>query len=296
MAKIAEEDLLRIPSPKKMQALTELLQDDEDFRFPRIKLHREKPKYELPEPTAEDRDNFEMRGIFKATILVARKNFFQSDEDKAAGKDPKEKRALYVLRPGKVTPELVYVNPTSLKAWKMFVKQVMTSGQQYYSVLCEFSAEHVKSAKSGYSWNKMNFKIDRTLTAEELEHVEAIRQLVDARVKTYEDDSDLDKFEDEALGIRQPDEEDQVDRHSKTERAKVEEADEDEPKAKKPGSSTKKKDEPAKPKEDDDPPKKPGNYPSLDDADDDLAKVKKKDADGDEDTPPKRPPSLDDED
>lgn len=309
--KLDPEDKLRIPSPKKLAALTELMTEDEDFRFPRVKLNRDKPKYELPEPNAEDRDNIELKGTFKGIILVARKNFYLSDEDKAKGADAKEKRALYVLRLNKVTPELIYVNPTSMKAWQMFVKSVVQSGQKFYSVVCEFSAETVNSQKTGFKWNKMKFAVDRTLAEDELEHVLTIREVVDARVKTYEDDSDLARYEEEALGTKAADDDEEVEKHSKKSRQNLEDDDEDEPVAKKPGSKGKTADKaPAKKKavveddDDEDEAPKKKKKPADDDEDEDEAPKKKKkpvaDDDDDEDEAPakkkKKPVDDDDED
>lgn len=271
-------ELLRIPSPRKLVALTELLRDDEDFRFPRIKLNRDKPRYELSEPTPDDRDNFETASTFTACIVVVRKNFYQSEEDKEAGKEPVEKRAMYVVRLGKITPELIYVSPTSLKNWKMFAKNVVTSGQYPHTVLCEFSAERVKSQK-GYTWNKMKFAMARSLTKEELAYIEDLKIIIEARVRSYEDETDLDKYEDEALG-KQHNAEDAVEAHSRKTRQDVDDDDDDKPA--KPGSGRRKakaadtEEKPKKASDDDDEEKpksvKPG-YPSLDDDDEDLEAV-----------------------
>lgn len=283
MPKIADEDKLRLPSAKKLAALTELLTDDEDFRFGRVKLNRDKPKYELPEPTQDDRDNIEMKAEFKGVILVARKNYYLSDEDKEKGADAKEKRAIYVLRLNKITPELIYVNPTSMKAWQQFVKSVVQSGQKFYGVVCEFSAERVHSQKTGYKWNKMKFAVDRTLTEEELEHILTLREVVDARVKTYEDDSDLAKFEEEALGTKAPNDDEEVEKHSKKSRQALEDDDDDdEPKAKKPGSKGKAAEKPA-------PAKKKAAVEDDDDEDDKPAKKSKKPADDDDDDEDDKP-------
>lgn len=292
-----EEDQLRIPTAQKMQQLTELISEDEDFRFPRIKLNRDKPKFELPAPTKDDRDNFDVKATFKGVVLVARKNFYQDDESKKKNEEPKEKRVLYVLRLDKVIPEIMYVNPTSLKAWKIFAKQVIVAGQQIYGVVCEFGAEHVKSKTSGFAWNKMTFKVDRSLTKAELEHSQALRTLVDAHVKTYEDDADLDKFEDEALGIRKPDDEEHAERHSTSARTSIE-AD-DEPKASKPGGGGKKNEAPkAEPKAEEKPAEKPAasGYPSLDEEDENLRALGGDPESGDEPPPRATRPSLDDED
>ena len=318
--KIPDDEKLRIPSASLMERLTELLRDDEDFRFPTLKLNRnKKPRFELPEHNKEDRDNIETSPSFKAVIVVARKNFYQSDEDKEKGRDAKEKRVLYVLRPGKVTPERIFISPTALRNWKGFCAACSKNGQRFYEVICEFSAEHVDPAKSEFAWNRAKFAIDRPLTTEEQEHVMAVRTLVDERVKVYEDDSDLDKAEAEQLGLpRGDDDDDGAEKHSKKRRRDLEDDDDDEPKkGKKPGAKAGKKsdddddDAPAKKTgkksddDDDDPPVKKGKagYPNLDEDDDaeDLKSAKggKKSDDDDDDAPAKggkKSPSLDDDD
>jgi len=276
---IADDEKLRLPSTKKMLSIKELLEEDEDYRFNRIKVHRTKPRFELPDPTDDDRDNVATKPTFKAVVLVARKNFFQGQDEKDKGQDPKEKRALYVLRPGKLMPELLYINPTSLINWKSFAKAVVQSGNSLFGVMCEFSAEFINNKKSGFSWNKVKFAIDRTLTPEELEHAVEMRTLVDQRVKDYEDTSDLDKYEDQLLG-NEADDDDVQDKHSKKARRQIEDDEDDDPKAKKPGAKGKK----GKPDPDDDdddeeevkPKGKKASKPDPDDDDDDEEEVKPK--------------------
>jgi hypothetical protein len=295
--------MLKILGPKGMEKLRCLLEEDEDWRFPTIKLNRSKsPKYELPEPTEDDRDNVEAEPTFKAVVLVARKNFYQSDEDKEEGKEAKEKRVLYVLRPGKKVPERIFISPTGLRNWKGFCKAVVEADGQYFTFMCEFSAEHVAPAKSKYQWNKAKFDVDRRLTDEEIAYVEEVRALVDKRVKVYEDESELDKYEDQAMGIsRGRDDDDAVDRHSAKRRKDIEDDDEDEPKAKKPGKrSSKKKDD----DDDEDEPKgksgKSGKSKKDDDDEDDDPPAKKKskkdDDDEDDDPPAKKKSKKDDDD
>jgi hypothetical protein len=298
MKKIPDDEMLKILSQTGMERLRELLEEDEDFRFPTIKLNRSKsPKYELPEPIkGGDRDNIESESTFKAVVLVARKNFYQSDEDKEEGKEAKEKRVLYVLRPGKRVPERIFISPTSLRNWKSFCKSVIDREGTYYGFMCEFSAEHVAPAKSKYKWNKAKFEIDRRLTDEEMAHVEEVRALVDKRVKVYEDDSELDKYEDEAMGLRKGDDDEEVDKHSSKRRRDIEEDDDEDPKAGKPGKKGAKKSESKKKAKDDDDdedekPKSKKKSSDDDDDEDEKPKSKKKASDDDDDDEDEKPKS-----
>ena len=250
-----EVDLLRIPSTRKMEKLRDILENDEDFRFDRIRLDNKKPRYELPEPTEDDEDNVELKGNFRGVVVLARKNFYLSDEDKKAGKEAKEKRALYVLRPGKLFPELLYVSPTGVRAWKALCKEVVEQGQYYFHVLAEFGAEFIdNSKKSGYKWSKPTFKIVRTLTEEEIAFVDELHALTDARVKEWENNSDLDDYEENALNLgkksTQDDDDDEdeervIDKHRKATRNNLErdKDDEDEKSTKSTRSRSKKDDD-----------------------------------------------------
>ncbi len=292
----AEVDLLRIPSSRKMEKLRDIMENDEDFRFDRIRLDNKKPRYELPEPTEDDEDNVEMKSSFRGVVVLARKNFYLSDEDKKAGREAKEKRALYVLRPGKLFPELLYVSPTGVRAWKALCKEVVEQGQQYFHVLIEFEAEFIdNSKKTGYKWSKPTFKIVRTLTDEELSFIDDLHELTDARVKEWEDASDLDEYEDAALTGKKPsskkeeeddeDEESVIDKHRKATRKKLHEDDDDEEDEKPRSRRSSKKDD-----EDDEEEEKPKSRRSSrkdDDEDEDNGKSSKG---------RKGYPSLDDDD
>ena len=194
---------LRIPSAAKVAGLTEIMTED-DFRFPRIKIQRDKPKYELPAPTNDDPDNIVVQAGFTAVVLLARQNFYQSEEDKEEGKEAREKRELYLIRADKVQPELVYVNPTSLNNWKKLTKDIRDAGEAYYYCLVNFGAEQAISKAKGYKWNKLTFELVRSLTDAERSHVDTLRELVEGRVKQYVNQDDLDNAESEVLGIKRP--------------------------------------------------------------------------------------------
>ncbi len=237
------EDLLRIPSDRKLEKIRDILENDEDFRFPRIVLDSKKPKFELPEPTEDEPDNVSLRSTFHGVVVLFRKNFYLSDEDKKAGKEAKEKRALYIFRPGKTWPELFYASPTAVKPWKLFCKEVVTGENAVHHVMCEFGVEHIDNPKTGYKWNKPTFKISRVLTDEEIAYTDELHAMIDAKVKEWEDSSDLDEYEDAALGIAKPkdeDEEEEVLDKGKKRSRELEDEEDEKPKGK---TSTKKEEE-----------------------------------------------------
>jgi hypothetical protein len=190
---------LKLPSDTKLEQIREVLQDDEDWRFGRVKMDGKKPRFELPAPTKDEPDNIEIATKFCGVVLVAKKNFYQSDEDKEAGNEPKEKRALYILRLDRYMPELMYVSPTAIRNWKYFARDVVQGGKNYYEVICEFSAEQIRG--KNYTWSKPKFAIAHTLTDGENAHVQTMRELVMARVQEFESNAELDDYEDQALSV-----------------------------------------------------------------------------------------------
>jgi len=270
---MSDELKLRLPSDTKLEQIRGVLAEDEDWRFGRVRLDGKKPRFELPAPTKDEPDNVEIEKTFYGVVLVAKKNYYQSDEDKEAGNEPKEKRALYILRVGKYMPELLYVSPTAIRNWKYFARDVVQSDKTYYEVLCEFSAEQIRGKQ--YTWSKPTFKLSRTLTETEATYVKVIRELVEARVKEYDNNAELDKYEDTALAVdRTPPTDDDIKEEDipKRQSAEVETDDEDTPaapakKEEKPKpTTTKKSRKDDEEEEEEDKPKSKGRagYPDLD--------------------------------
>lgn len=275
--------VIKVPSEAKQKQVKELILEEEGFKFSTIKLNRERPRYEIPAPTEEDQDNVNLVKEFNAVVLCVRKNFYQSDEDKEAGKQAKEKRTLYILREGRVTPERIFVSPTSVTEWKKLIKAIAVNGQPFFGVIVNFAAEHIKSQKSGFAWNKIKFGTVRSLTEEELGYIEQIRTWVDGKVGTFDDEADLDKYEDEAVfggskAAAKSDDDDPTEAHSKKAAASVEDDDEGDPPAKPAkgekakasgGTASKSVDD----DEEEDPPAKPAKGAAKKAADDDSSKA-----------------------
>jgi outer membrane biosynthesis protein TonB len=188
-------------------------------------------------------------------------------------------------------PELMYVSNSAILNWKRFAKEVVQNNSTYYGVVCEITAEVIKGKK--YTWSKPKFAIARTLNEAEAAHILTMRELVAGRVTEYEDNAELDKYEEEALSVDRSKPVDSVDANAKSRTAEVEE--DEAPvvsakteKAKKETAKPKETEEveekpkpapkPAKDesaeddgKEDEDKPKSAGRagYPNLDDPDGD---------------------------
>jgi hypothetical protein len=122
-------------------------------------------------------------------------------------------------------PELMYVSHSAILNWKRFAKEVVQNSSTYYGVVCEITAEVVKGKE--YTWAKPKFAIARTLNEAEANHILFMRELVAGRVTEYEDNAELDKYEDEALSVDRTKPVDRVDANAKSQTAEVEN-DEDE--------------------------------------------------------------------
>ena len=263
---------LRLPNAAKLEQIREAIQEDEDWRFGRLKLDGKKPRFELPTPTKDDPDNVEIAKDFCGVVVVAKKNFYQSEEDKTNNVAPKEKRALYILRTGKYMPELMYVSPSALRNWLGFAKEVVQNQLQYFDVMISFTAEQVKSKNTGFVWSKPKFAISRVLTEAEKAHIATLREWVLGKVQDYEDTAKLAEYEDQALSVDRSSfdfvEEVEADTTalSKKTSALVEEDEAPAAPVAAKSKKTKEEDAPVAAKEEEVP---KAGYPSLDEAEDD---------------------------
>lgn len=227
-----DEPKVRIGTANQMERARIALTEDEDFRFQKVKLNKgEKPRFEIAAPTNEDPDAILTPKTITCVVALARKNFYQSEDDKKADKPAKEKRALYIIRDEKILPDVLYVSPTSLKVWQKFVYDMKLKERAYHEVLVEIGGEHVKSKTTGFDWNKLTFKEIRPLTAEEHTQVQAIAELVLAKVKVYESSDEYAAAEEEAINgpaATERDEDESQEHRSATARERIEAADEDE--------------------------------------------------------------------
>jgi hypothetical protein len=280
---------IRIPKAEKFEAVAAHIRDDE-FVFPIIKSERDNARFKLPAPLKDDEDNYELAKTFQAVVCYARKNNYQSDEDKAEGKPVPDRRELYLLRTGKLYPERVFLSPSSVRNWKNWLVPIIKGGGNYHQVLVEFSLEKAEN-KKGQKWYVWVIKTVRTLTAQEMEHIANLQEVINSVVKTYEDEAELDKWENKALGITS-DDDDEVDRavkNTKQTRAQLESEEEEKPRRKQAAKKS-------KPAEDDEDEDEEEEKPKP------KAKAKAKpvdDEDEDEDEKPKGKPkakSLEDED
>ncbi len=193
----AKQILVKIPSTEKKAALVDILENDENFNFARISIDKDTPTFQWLNPTEDNEFNKDSATSFYAVVLLARKNNYQSPEDREAGKEVKEKRELYILRAGKLIPEKLYVSATSVRNWQYYCAAVKNTNSQYFYTFCKFSVNHVKGKL--YTWNAPKFEISRTLTEDERTYIDELRPLVASRVKQYVTEEQLAACEDEVL-------------------------------------------------------------------------------------------------
>jgi hypothetical protein len=296
------ESTLYIPGEKRAKRIVATIVNEE-FRFPTIKAHKSKPKWEVTNP--EDPDDTVSTKSVEVVILIARPNFFLSEEDKKAGKEAKEKRRLIVLRTDELIPEQLYVSPSSLRVWKSYCKTLLNSDDSFTTVLTKIHLE--MHSFNGFTWPKPVFTKVRSLTEEEQDYINGLVNVVDERVGVYEEASDLDDAEaalvnrgkkpandddederdraSKKAGKSLKDDDDEEDEKPKTKKASKpkdedDEEEEDKPKSTKKASKPKDEDD----EEEDEKPKSKGSQKKVEDDeedDDDLQSLKNKRASAD---------------
>ena len=134
----------------KLAAYADMILTDDEFRFGRIKQDTKNGRFSIPDPQPGDPDNIRMVKDFRGVVVHFEKNFFLSDEDKAAGKAPKEKRVLYILRDGSSEVEIMYLSPSSTYRWDATVTALSKKELHPRSVEIEFTGAHVKTPQYEY--------------------------------------------------------------------------------------------------------------------------------------------------
>ena len=192
----APELKVRIPSAKKMQNVFTIISEDEDFRFGKIKVDRDKQRYTLPAPTSEDPELTESVKVFYGVVVYFKKAFFKNTEKN----EQVEKRELAVLRLGKFMPELLYISKSGFWNWKGFLAAVEKQKlDSYCHVFVRFTAEPGQSTDGQYKFSKVKLEIVAELEAEEIEYLQELQQVVRTRVRKYSNNDELDSAEDKYL-------------------------------------------------------------------------------------------------
>lgn len=210
---------LRIPNAANREVVRTRLIEDEDFRISKIKLGTdEPPRFTIPAPTEDDPDNILSAKGFTAVVVAARPNFFK-DKNKPE-EEPKERRALYIVRAGTVNtetgkteggsylPDLIYASPSSLRPWKEFCallspkfpnmkSPVVAKGTPYQHVLVRVTGTRVKTDK--FTWNKLEFTPVRVLDEKEIAWITELIPMVEGSIRTYETNDSLDAAEDDVV-------------------------------------------------------------------------------------------------
>lgn len=191
----APELKVRIPKASKQEQIFGIIAEDEDFRFGRIKVERDRQRYTIPAPTEDDEDAIESVKSFYGVIPYFRKAFFNNQETN----EKVEKRELTVLRVGKYIPEQMYISKAGFWNWKGFLAQLDKQDLYYAHVLVKFTAEPGQSSDGKYKFSKPKIEIVRVLNEAEIEYMDELREVVRARVRKYSSNDELDAAEDKYL-------------------------------------------------------------------------------------------------
>lgn len=200
---MSEEIKIKLPKEQKRAEIITVLTEDEDWSFNRVKLNRDKPRIEVANPSKEDPDNVDMVKVIQGVCLLAKKNFYQSQEDKEAGKAPTEKRSLYLVRSDKRLPELMFISPSGLRNWGKFCSEVAKQDLRVNEVLIEIGAEGAANKAKGFKWSKPTFRVIRELEQDEKDWVNQLTEAVEERAAQYDEyNEDYSQAEEQAAGIK----------------------------------------------------------------------------------------------
>jgi len=109
----------------------------------------------------------------------------------------KNRRRLYMLRPGELFPLLLSLPTGSLKAFAKYIKQQLSKGRRLNAVVTRFGLKKVTNA-GGIAYSQATFALDRVLTPEE--HAQILK--LSEQIKAY---SARVGFEAEGAGIADED-------------------------------------------------------------------------------------------
>jgi len=191
-----EELRVRIPKAVKKQQIFEIIAEDEDFRFGRIKIERDRQRYTLAAPVEDDEDAIKSVKAFYGVIPYFRKAYFK-DQNDATKKV--EKREVAIVRCDKYVPELLYISYAGFWNWKGFLAALEKQDLHYSQVIVKFTAEPGQSKDGQYKFSKPKMEIVRALTEDEWNYIQELSSVVRTRVRKYSDNDALDAAEDKFL-------------------------------------------------------------------------------------------------
>lgn len=104
-------------------------------------------------------------------------NQFGSGEN--GGKACKGKRRLYILREGELIPIILTLPIGSMKAFSVYIKQLLAKGKKSTGVVTKFSLTKATNA-GGVAYSQAQFKVIRLLSDAELPFIEKMAEQVKA--------------------------------------------------------------------------------------------------------------------
>jgi hypothetical protein len=86
---------------------------------------------------------------------------------------------MYILREGEILPVLFSLPPASVRQFRKFLSKQLTKSRAYYEIVTRFSLEKA-SSKTGITFSRAVFKLDRILTPEEKPVIAAMSRQIAA--------------------------------------------------------------------------------------------------------------------
>jgi hypothetical protein len=215
---------LRIPSAATRETIRQQIVESDDFHFEKAKLLpiAAGTTFQFPEPTEDDPEAVWRPKKWAGAVVEFKTCSFPSKNSDGTPvlnvdgtpKPPKEQRALHVVPAaivkedgtklhGSVYPAFMYVNATSVNAWKDLCvacsKGVESKGipakTNVRNVLVEFTLKTVSSRDGKNKWNVWEFNLLRLLTEKELGWCQELLPMVQGRIRTFSSDAERDEAE-----------------------------------------------------------------------------------------------------
>lgn len=108
---------------------------------------------------------------------------------KANEKACKERRLVFILRPGDFLPVVVSLPPASIAPFKKYLMRLSSQGVAYYSAVTRFALERDKNS-GGIVFSKVEIALSHLLEANQVESIKAYAETIRPMLARVRDDAD----------------------------------------------------------------------------------------------------------
>ncbi len=111
-------------------------------------------------------------------------NMFGSGEN--GSKACKNKHRLYLLRENEILPDVLILPASSIQELSKYIRRLLSIGKKSNSVVTKFSLKRAVN-KTGISFSKINFSLDRILSDEEIRNLETFSEQIKNHMQNFDE-------------------------------------------------------------------------------------------------------------